>query len=111
MTRQGRPVLGLWLALLMLCAPHLSRIQPSAVIPGMVICRAGPGPTPAPAHRDHDCPACVLCAAAADLALAAGPSALPPPCPSWAADAGWHAASSAAPAVAPVPAARGPPLA
>lgn len=109
MTRQG-PVLGLWLALLALCAPHLFRIQPAAAIPGMMICRVGSGSTPAPVHRDQDCPACVLCAAA-DLALAAGPSALPPPRPSWAADAGWQAASSAAPAIAPIPAARGPPLA
>jgi len=111
MTRQG-PVPGLWLALLALCVPHLLRIQPAAIIPGMVICRAGSGPTPAPTHRDQGCPPCVLCAAAAaDLALVAGPSALLPPRTSWAADAGWQAASSAAPAVAPIPAARGPPLA
>lgn len=111
MTRQG-PVLGLWLALLALCAPHLFRIQPTAAISGVVICRTGSGPAPAPVHHDQDCPACVLCAAAAaDLALVAGTSAQPSPRPSWAADAGQPAASSAAPAVAPIPAARGPPLA
>lgn len=111
MMRQRR-VLGLWLALLVLCAPHLFRIQPIAAIPGMVICRAGSGSTPAPVHHDQDCPPCVLCAAAtADLALVAGPSILPLPRFSWAADAGWQAASGAAPAVAPIPAARGPPLA